>query len=107
MRILLRFILGTRPWRLWSTGSDDQTEEDAGQKKLPLNCAFSPSRVALHFFVDGSNRRAQGQLRSFHKVGRTHDPDIKAAEGAGKTPMTAQGTCCTCSKPTVVVYYDK
>jgi len=47
-------------------GSDDQTKEDAGQKKLPLNWAFSPSRVALHFFVDGSNRRAQGQLRSFH-----------------------------------------
>jgi len=43
----------------------------------------------------------------YNKVGRTQDADIKAAEGAGKTPMTAQGTCCTCSKATVVVYYDE
>ncbi len=43
----------------------------------------------------------------YNKVGRAEDADIKAAEGAGKTPMTSQGTCCKCSKATIVVYYDK
>jgi hypothetical protein len=37
---------------------------------------------------------------------RTNDAQVKAAEGAGKTPMTKQGTCIKCGKATIVVYYE-
>jgi hypothetical protein len=42
----------------------------------------------------------------YNKVGRVEDAQIKAAEASGQTPMTGQGTCCKCSKATVVVYYE-
>ena len=34
------------------------------------------------------------------------DPQVQAAEAAGKAPMTKNGSCCKCGKTTVVVYYD-
>lgn len=37
---------------------------------------------------------------------RANDPQVKAAESAGKVPMTKQGTCAKCGKATIVVYYD-
>ncbi len=37
---------------------------------------------------------------------RTNDAQVKAAEGAGKVPMTRQGTCTKCGKATIVVYYE-
>jgi hypothetical protein len=43
----------------------------------------------------------------YNKVGRTEDAEVKAAEAAGNQPMTAQGTCCKCSKATIVVFYEK
>ena len=42
----------------------------------------------------------------YNKVGRVDDAQIKAAEAAGQTPMTGQGTCCKCNKATVVVFYE-
>lgn len=42
----------------------------------------------------------------YNTVGRTEDTQIQAAEKLGQMPMTSQGTCCTCSKSTVVVYYE-
>ena len=42
----------------------------------------------------------------YNKVGRVEDAQVKAAEGEGKVPMTAQGTCCKCSTATVVVFYE-
>ena len=42
----------------------------------------------------------------YNKVGRVEDAQVKAAESAGKTPMTGQGTCCKCNKATVVVFYE-
>jgi hypothetical protein len=43
----------------------------------------------------------------YNKVGRTEDANVKSAEAAGNTPMTVQGTCCKCSKATIVVFYEK
>ena len=37
---------------------------------------------------------------------RTNDAQVKAAENAGKIPMTKQGTCTKCGKAAVVVYYE-
>ncbi len=37
---------------------------------------------------------------------RASDAQVKAAESAGKTPMTKQGTCKQCGKATIVVYYE-
>lgn len=37
---------------------------------------------------------------------RQKDALVKAAESAGKVPMTKQGACTKCGKATVVVYYD-
>ncbi|MGH7259821.1 MAG: hypothetical protein ACREI9_03970 [Nitrospiraceae bacterium] len=37
---------------------------------------------------------------------RANDAQVKAAESAGKIPMTKQGTCTKCGKSTVVVYYE-
>jgi hypothetical protein len=42
----------------------------------------------------------------YNKVGRAQDAQIKAAESDGKIPMTKEGTCCSCSKSTVVVYFE-
>lgn len=42
----------------------------------------------------------------YNKVGRTEDAAVKAAESAGKVPMTKQGTCSKCGKATIVVYYE-
>ena len=42
----------------------------------------------------------------YNKVGRTEDAQIQAAEKSGEVPMTGQGTCCKCSKATVVVFYE-
>ncbi|SLM46371.1 protein of unknown function [Nitrospira japonica] len=42
----------------------------------------------------------------YNKVGRTEDAQIQAAEKSGQIPMTGQGTCCKCSKATVVVFYE-
>jgi hypothetical protein len=42
----------------------------------------------------------------YNKVARSEDPAVKAAESAGKTPMTKQGTCSKCSKAAVIVYYE-
>jgi hypothetical protein len=42
----------------------------------------------------------------YNKVGRTEDAAVKAAEREGKVPMTKQGTCCKCSQPAIVVYYE-
>ena len=42
----------------------------------------------------------------YNKVGRTEDPQVKAAESEGKIPMTKQGACAKCGKDTVVVYYE-
>jgi hypothetical protein len=36
---------------------------------------------------------------------RASDAQVKAAESAGKMPMTKQGTGKQCGKATVVVYY--
>jgi len=37
---------------------------------------------------------------------RANDAQVKAAESAGKVPMTKQGACTKCGKATIVVYYD-
>ena len=37
---------------------------------------------------------------------RTNDAQVKAGEGAGKIPMTRQGTCVKCGKATIVVCYE-
>ena len=37
---------------------------------------------------------------------RANDAQVKAAESAGKVPMTKQGTCVKCGKTTIVVCYD-
>jgi hypothetical protein len=42
----------------------------------------------------------------YNKVGRVEDATIKAAEQAGKVPMTKQGTCSQCSKSATVVFYE-
>ena len=43
----------------------------------------------------------------YGKVGRVQDAQIKAAESDGKVlPMTKEGTCYSCSKATVVVYFE-
>lgn len=42
----------------------------------------------------------------YNKVGRTQDPQIKAAESDGKVPMTKEGACCSCQEATVVVYFE-
>jgi hypothetical protein len=42
----------------------------------------------------------------YNKIARTEDAQVKAAERAGKTPMTKQGTCSKCGKSAVVVYYE-
>ncbi len=34
------------------------------------------------------------------------DPQVQAAEAAGKAPMTKNGACSKCGKTTVVVYYE-
>ncbi len=39
-------------------------------------------------------------------VGRVQDAQITAAENDGKIPMTKEGTCCSCKKATVVVYFE-
>lgn len=42
----------------------------------------------------------------YNKVARAQDAQIKAAESDGKIPMTKQGTCHSCSKATVVIYFE-
>lgn len=42
----------------------------------------------------------------YNKTARSEDAQIQAAERAGKTPMTKQGTCSKCGRSTVVVYYE-
>jgi hypothetical protein len=42
----------------------------------------------------------------YNKVARVQDAQIKAAESDGKIPMTKEGTCCSCSKATVVIYFE-
>lgn len=42
----------------------------------------------------------------YNSHARTKDAQVKAAESAGKTPMTKQGACAKCGKATVVVYYE-
>ena len=42
----------------------------------------------------------------YPNVGRAQDAQIKAAESDGKIPMTKEGTCCSCKKATVVVYFE-
>ncbi len=42
----------------------------------------------------------------YNKITRSEDPQIQAAERAGSTPMTKQGTCSKCGKSTVVVYFE-
>lgn len=37
---------------------------------------------------------------------RANDAQVKAAESAGKMPMTKQGACVKCGKATIVVYYE-
>ena len=37
---------------------------------------------------------------------RANDAQVKAVAGAGKIPMTRQGTCAKCGKATIVVYYE-
>jgi hypothetical protein len=42
----------------------------------------------------------------YNKVARAQDAQIKAAESDGKIPMTKEGTCCSCSRATVVIYFE-
>jgi hypothetical protein len=42
----------------------------------------------------------------YNTVGRVQDARIKAAESNGKTPMTKEGTCCSCKKTTIVAYFE-
>ncbi|HKW86860.1 MAG TPA: hypothetical protein VJM82_07300 [Nitrospiraceae bacterium] len=41
----------------------------------------------------------------YNKLGKS-DPQIQAAEKAGKTPMTKNAVCSKCGKSTVVIYYE-
>lgn len=42
----------------------------------------------------------------YNKVARAQDAQIKAAESDSKIPMTRDGTGCSCSKSTVVIYFE-
>ena len=42
----------------------------------------------------------------YNKVARAQDAQIKTGESDGKIPMTKEGTCCSCSKATVVIYFE-
>ena len=42
----------------------------------------------------------------YNKVARAQDAQIKTAESDGKNPMTKEGTYCSCSKATVVIYFE-
>ena len=42
----------------------------------------------------------------YNKVARAQDAQIKTRESDGKIPMTKEGTCCSCSKATVVIYFE-
>jgi len=42
----------------------------------------------------------------YNTQARANDAQVKAAESAGKMPMTKQGTCIKCGKATIVVYYE-
>ena len=41
-----------------------------------------------------------------NKVAWAQDAQIKTTESDGKIPMTKEGTCCSCSKATVVIYFE-
>jgi hypothetical protein len=42
----------------------------------------------------------------YNKVARAQDAQIKAAESDGKVPMTKEGTCWSCRKATIVIYFE-
>jgi hypothetical protein len=42
----------------------------------------------------------------YNKVARAQDAQIKAAESDGNVPMTKEGTCCSCRKATIVIYFE-
>ena len=42
-----------------------------------------------------------------NKVARAQDAQIEAAESEGKVPMTKEGTCCSCRKATIVIYFER
>ena len=42
----------------------------------------------------------------YNKVARAQDAQSKAVESDGKIPMTKEGTCCSYSKATVVIYFE-
>ena len=51
------------------------------------------------------DRRQPNCSDCYNKVARAQDAQIKAAESDGKVPMTKEGTCCSCRKATIVIYF--